>query len=100
MSLNDNPVYLALSYVWGELPGTSPILPDGRVLHVSRNLTTVLLHLRHQDLVLTLWIDAILLNQKGRDPNGPQLDIFMSDTSASTKQKPLSPKLRKATKSC
>ena len=64
-SLDDNPSYEALSYVWGDpsLP-KKPILLQQQTFHVTPSLESALRHLRHEDSERTLWVDAVCLNQK------------------------------------
>ncbi|KAI1856714.1 uncharacterized protein JN550_013681 [Neoarthrinium moseri] len=71
-SLNDPPWYRALSYVWGDPTHTSQILLDGQRFHVTANLESALRHVaavRQQEAgpVLTLWVDAICINQQNED---------------------------------
>jgi hypothetical protein len=43
ISLLDNPVYDALSYVWGDPTVTTPILVNGEVFNATTNLAAALL---------------------------------------------------------
>jgi hypothetical protein len=54
--------YAALSYTWGQIAPSIPILVNGSVTLVSENLYLALLHLRKRE-VTTLWVDAICINQ-------------------------------------
>jgi len=59
--------YTALSYAWGSPSLTTPILLNGHPHHVTLNLASALRHLRHassSSKKLTLWIDAICINQQ------------------------------------
>ncbi|OJD36684.1 ankyrin and het domain-containing protein [Diplodia corticola] len=67
-SLEDEPEYSALSYVWGDPNTTRPILIDGKAFHVTVNLEVALRQLaeelrqrRHNPT--WLWVDAICINQ-------------------------------------
>ncbi|KAN0092470.1 Heterokaryon incompatibility protein (HET) domain containing protein [Hyaloscypha variabilis] len=62
-SLQDNPQYEALSYVWGETDSSEPILLDGQEVIVRQNLLNALRHLRC-DQERTLWVDAICIDQE------------------------------------
>jgi Heterokaryon incompatibility protein (HET) len=42
ISLLDNPVYNALSYLWGDPTVTTPILVNGEVFHTTTNLAAAL----------------------------------------------------------
>ena len=61
VSLNDRPVYDALSYVWGDVSEKRRITIDGAHLFITRNLHAVMLRLRCSPQTLTLWIDAICI---------------------------------------
>src|ERR1700685_150080 len=56
--------YCALSYVWGSSKETTPIVVDGKELHITINLATALRHLRDFRFISFLWADAICINQK------------------------------------
>ncbi|KAJ4988577.1 ankyrin and HET domain-containing protein [Stagonosporopsis vannaccii] len=62
-SLDDNPTYEALSYVWGELETTSSIFLHGHQHPVTSNLASILRHLRYEDRERVLGIDALCINQ-------------------------------------
>lgn len=61
----------ALSYVWGDPEDVEDIIVDSpsgegtgaQTLEVTKNLTEALRHLRHPDLISTMWIDAICIDQ-------------------------------------
>ena len=65
VSLDDNPLYETLSYVWGD-PSVQKksIFLQKQLFQVTQSLESVLRHLRHQDTERTMWIDAICINQK------------------------------------
>ncbi|RSL65835.1 hypothetical protein CEP54_004072 [Fusarium duplospermum] len=71
VSLDDEPAYSALSYVWGDPAITKSVLVNGRRVHVTTNLASALEHApKHlQDAAVgpRLWADAICINQ--HDPN-------------------------------
>ena len=69
VSLDDCPEYLALSYTWGEPDFTRKIAIDDREVDITENLFIALQHLRRPDESVTLWIDAICVNQS---PNNPE----------------------------
>lgn len=64
ISLDHQPDYRALSYVWGDPAITKPIFVDKLKVQVTTNLESALRHLREPDKPLTLWIDALCINQK------------------------------------
>ncbi|KAI1130765.1 heterokaryon incompatibility protein-domain-containing protein [Nemania abortiva] len=67
LSLTKPPVYEALSYVWGSTKDRVPVQvssPAGeRTLMVTQNLATALRHLRFEDRLRVLWIDALCIDQ-------------------------------------
>ncbi|KAK8053049.1 het-domain-containing protein [Apiospora saccharicola] len=56
--------YEAVSYVWGNANDRRPIRCDGQLLEVTVNCWDALFHLRQEDGVRTLWIDAICIDQR------------------------------------
>lgn len=62
-SLDDSPLYEALSYVWGNPDVTVAISLNGRDFQVTEDLHTALLHLRQPDEVRVVWIDALCIDQ-------------------------------------
>jgi hypothetical protein len=58
ISLNAQPIYEALSYVWGNPDITREILLDGIGFKVTRNLAAALRRLRNQTKTRVIWIDA------------------------------------------
>lgn len=66
ISLNDNPIYHALSYVWGSTTSPKHIHLNGHDFPVGDNLHDFLWHLRQWGspaIENFLWIDAICINQ-------------------------------------
>ena len=66
-SLNEEPVYIAISYVWGDTSLQHAINVDGRCIHVSTNLFATLKLLRNvrgKDEAIPFWIDALSINQE------------------------------------
>ncbi|TGO53682.1 hypothetical protein BCON_0119g00050 [Botryotinia convoluta] len=64
VSLIDEPVYEALSYVWGSPTNKCDINLQGVSFPVTTNLESALRCLRYRDLPRNLWIDAICINQE------------------------------------
>jgi hypothetical protein len=58
-----NPVYMALSYTWGDQSRTRPILVDDTKAPITENLEAALHHLQQEYEALTLWVDALCINQ-------------------------------------
>ncbi|TAQ91160.1 hypothetical protein B7494_g520 [Chlorociboria aeruginascens] len=63
--LDNAPPYQALSYAWGGRKENKIILINGRAFSVTGNLNQALYRLRPRkgDQELTLWVDAICINQ-------------------------------------
>ncbi|PQE29702.1 Heterokaryon incompatibility protein [Rutstroemia sp. NJR-2017a WRK4] len=64
VSVDEDPDYEALSYVWGSKANKQKILIDGRQLEVTSNLAEALNHLYDCDTPRKLWVDAICINQE------------------------------------
>ena len=64
VSLDDEPNYEALSYVWGDPSNPAEILLDGCRFFVTRNLAAALQALQNSSTERVMWIDAICINQE------------------------------------
>jgi hypothetical protein len=64
-TLQDKPVFLALSYAWGDtrLTKTKRIFINGQAFSVMDNLYQALAKLRNQDEVILIWADALCIDQ-------------------------------------
>lgn len=62
-SLDDQPHYQALSYVWGDFSGSHFVKIEDRPIPITDNLHSVLRRLRLQEQERTLWVDALCINQ-------------------------------------
>jgi len=58
-----HPPYVALSYVWGDARDVVEIRVNDRPLAITRNLFFALYHLRRLDSPVSLWVDAICIDQ-------------------------------------
>ncbi|PSN58661.1 hypothetical protein BS50DRAFT_447644, partial [Corynespora cassiicola Philippines] len=74
-SLDENPSFLALSYVWGNRSDTTIILVDKRPFRVTRNLFEAIISLRETEKS-TIWIDAICINQYDDEEKGWQVGLM------------------------
>jgi hypothetical protein len=61
VSLNDDPAYFALSYVWGDPKVTLPIFLHRHALQVTSNLGNALRRLRGPTKPMVIWIDALCI---------------------------------------
>lgn len=86
VSLDDNPEYTALSYVWGDPVDTCLIRVHGAPFFITRNLEAALRSIR---LILnrsgtpalwmsTLWIDALCVDQKNLAERSHQVLLMKS----------------------
>jgi len=74
-SLDDQPSYEALSYVWGDPNVRKDIYLNGLPFKVTANLESALRHLRLKG-ERTIWIDAICINQNDLDERTSQVRIM------------------------
>ncbi|KAI1076087.1 heterokaryon incompatibility protein-domain-containing protein [Whalleya microplaca] len=79
--LGELPSFDALSYTWGNTNIVKTILCDGQLLKVHMNAWSALLDLRQEAAPITMWIDAICINQADMDERSAQVqlmrDIYM-----------------------
>ena len=77
VSLDDNPTYLALSYLWGPPQPTRTILLEGKRFRIREDLAIALQQLQHHRDELVLWVDAICINEEGdEDEKGEQIRLM------------------------
>lgn len=70
------PRYNALSYVWGAEQGTIPVSCDGSRILVTPNCESALRYLRSKLRPITLWVDAICINQDDLIERAQQVAIM------------------------
>ena len=63
VSVESEPRYTALSYVWGDSSDRVPFILDNYRLLITRNLALALQALQLDDEPFVLWIDALCINQ-------------------------------------
>lgn len=63
----------ALSYAWGDATNQKTIQVNGRPFQVTNNLYIALHHLRRENEVRCMWIDAICINQDDLDECSSQV---------------------------
>ncbi|KAF2136928.1 uncharacterized protein K452DRAFT_279237, partial [Aplosporella prunicola CBS 121167] len=66
--------YFALSYVWGSPKPMRPYNLRTKYLGIGPNLEEALLSLRHEKLFLTLWVDALCINQGDLEERAQQVE--------------------------
>jgi len=84
VSLDDDLPYEALLSTWRDTNLTRRILVDGQELRVTENLEIGLRHLR-AFVRITLWVDAICINQHDTDERAEQVPRMKSIYNQSTK---------------
>lgn len=86
-SLDINPQFIALSYVWGDQSRTEGISINGQAIAVTDNLAHALHHSQnvwasiHQDLTLSglrIWADAVCINQADLSERSRQVRMMGS----------------------
>ncbi|KAK3368839.1 heterokaryon incompatibility protein-domain-containing protein [Lasiosphaeria ovina] len=75
--LSDNPVFLALSYVWGSQQVTKRITVNDGYMDVTVNPAHALQHLQLQSATLALWVDAICINQGSTGEKNCQASLVL-----------------------
>ncbi|KAK0648983.1 heterokaryon incompatibility protein-domain-containing protein, partial [Cercophora newfieldiana] len=76
VSLNNNPEYEALSYVWGNTAERKPIEVDGCEMQVTTNLEAALRRLRHATHERYLWVDALCIDQDNVEEKETQIPLM------------------------
>lgn len=66
------PPYTALSYAWGDASNEKQILLDNLLVPVTANPHEALMHLRDGYADITIWIDALCINQDSLRERGHQ----------------------------
>jgi heterokaryon incompatibility protein (HET) len=75
----DDPLlaYEALSWTWGPIPKKMKVISINDVPHSVRpSLYDALINLRHEQKQRTFWIDAICINQQGKDEKMQQIPLM------------------------
>ncbi|RSL55555.1 hypothetical protein CEP54_009337 [Fusarium duplospermum] len=75
-SLNDHLEFTALSYTWGDANDTLPITVNGCPFQAARNLVVALRQLQEDDKTVTLWIDAICIQQSNNEEKTWQIQLM------------------------
>ena len=71
-----NHIYEALSYVWGDIESSVPIICEGRSLLMTPSLHSALRRLRFTEKKRILWVDAICINQKDDAEKSVQVGLM------------------------
>lgn len=76
VSLANTPTYNALSYTWGAPQSDCYIICNGNPLTVTPNCRAALLRLRRNPDYLTLWVDAICIDQTTDSEKSVQVPLM------------------------
>jgi hypothetical protein len=76
VTLDDHPIYEALSYVWGDHNIQATLQIEGASLKVTTNLELALRYLRLPDKPRTIWIDAICIDQSNIEERNQQVGLM------------------------
>lgn len=74
--LEDDPIFTALSYVWGDECSHKPILLDGKPYAVRDNLWNFLIQFRQSRTSTYLWIDALCIDQSSIKERNHQVALM------------------------
>ena len=75
-SLDHNPEYEALSYVWGNKGSLVDIQVSDRTVGVTKNLYSALQRLRLTDKTRPLWVDQLCINQWDMEEKEQQVRLM------------------------
>ncbi|OBT61694.1 hypothetical protein VE03_09406 [Pseudogymnoascus sp. 23342-1-I1] len=88
VSLNEQPEYAALSYVWGDQAITKDIIVNGLPFAATTNLGSALWHMRKYGITrntkgnkkeeIPIWVDAICINQNDTQERNQQVTLMGS----------------------
>jgi len=68
--------FACVSYVWGDSNKTVPIEVDGQEVQITTNLFDFLCHIRDPNETLTIWADAICINQADLNEKSHQVAMM------------------------
>lgn len=75
-SLDEQPIFEALSYAWGDLTMKVPISCQGQLISVTQNCYQALKGLREPGRPRMLWVDAICINQSSIPERNEQVSLM------------------------
>ncbi|KAF2128950.1 hypothetical protein P153DRAFT_397162 [Dothidotthia symphoricarpi CBS 119687] len=77
IDLDDRPDFTALSYVWGApVPKPHSIICDETTVNITSNCHSALRHLRKKFGKVTIWVDAVAINQHDEDEKLHQIPLM------------------------
>jgi hypothetical protein len=75
-SLAATPDYEAVSYVWGDQSLVEVARVNGVEKGITSNLRDLLVNLRHQEVIRTIWVDALCINQDDEQERYEQVKLM------------------------
>jgi hypothetical protein len=76
VSLDDQPSFKAISFVWGDAQHKRGITVDGQSFFVTQNLLRGLQRICDPATKLTIWVDALCINQTDSDERREQVQLM------------------------
>ena len=76
VQLAKKPVYIALSYVWGDTQSSRTCTLDGVPMPINESLDRALRHFRDESIFLILWVDALCINQADLEERAAQVQLM------------------------
>ncbi|RMX71150.1 hypothetical protein D0869_15926 [Hortaea werneckii] len=77
VSLDNEPEYKAISYVWGDATDTTVMFMNGgKVIEITRSLAAALRRFRDYTNFVALWADAVCINQEDLQERADQVRIM------------------------
>ncbi|CAI0651405.1 unnamed protein product [Colletotrichum noveboracense] len=70
------PEYIAISYAWGDAGDTRRLELEGTEISVSASLHGALQGLRRKNEIVTVWVDALCIDQYNRDERTQQVQMM------------------------
>lgn len=76
ISLDDSPEYEALSWCWGTEAETSTMHVNGQEFACKPTLDQALRHLRKSSTAISMWVDAVCINQSDVEEKASQIPLM------------------------
>ncbi|KAI7370724.1 hypothetical protein KC354_g1044 [Hortaea werneckii] len=77
VSLDSEPEYKAISYVWGDASDTTVMfLNGGKVIEIIKSLAAALRRFRDSKVYVALWADAVCINQADLQERADQVRLM------------------------
>ncbi|KAL0931131.1 heterokaryon incompatibility protein [Colletotrichum truncatum] len=75
-SISSPPRYIAISYAWGDAGDTRRLELEGADIPVSVSLHGALDAVRQKNEIVTVWVDALCIDQQNRDERTRQVQLM------------------------